>query len=83
MGNLNRQNMKNYSSLTNIMINKLSKFILTAKKGIFFFPIENMDVLLAVCKRMCAIKRLHQLAYARVKLLPTPLDWSRMSCLHH
>lgn len=54
------------------MINKLSKFSLTAKERIFF-PIENMDVLLAVCKRMCAIKRLHQLAYARVKLLPAPL----------
>lgn len=78
MANANRQNMKNYSSLTDIMINKLSKFILTATKGIFF-PIENMDV----CKRMCAIKRLHQLAYARVKLLPTPLDWSRMSCPLH
>lgn len=77
--------MNNYSSLTDMMINKLSKFILTARKGIFFFffPIENMDVMLAVCKRMCAIKRLHQLAYARVKLLPTPMDWSRMSCLHH
>lgn len=79
MGNANRQNRKNYSSLTDIMINKLSKFILTATKGTFFFPIENMDV----CKRMCAIKRLHQLAYARVKLLPTPLDWSRMSFLFH
>ena len=29
--------MNNYSSLTDIMINKLSKFILTARKGIFFF----------------------------------------------
>lgn len=48
--------MKNYSSLTDIMINKLSKLILTVRKGIFF-PIENMDVLLALCKRMCAIKR--------------------------
>lgn len=66
--------MKNYSLLTDITINKQSKFILTARKGIFFFFTENMDVLLAVCKRMCAIKRLHQLAYARVKLLPTPLD---------
>lgn len=78
MGNANRQNMKNYSSLTDIMINELNKFTLTARKGIFF-PTENMDL----CKRMCAIKRLHQLAYARVKLLPTLLDWSRMSCLLH
>lgn len=68
MGNANRQNMKNYSSLT-VMINKLSKFTLATRKRIFF-PIEIMDV----CKRICAIKRLHQLAYARVKLLPIPLD---------
>lgn len=74
MGNSNRQNMKNYSSFIDIMINKLSKFILTARKGIFF-PTENMDV----CKRMCAIKRLHQLVYARVKLLPTP--WTSPECL--
>lgn len=56
------------------MVSKLSKPILTTRQGTFFFPIENMDALLAVCKRMCALKRLHQLAYARVKLLPTPLD---------
>lgn len=56
---------------TDIMISKLS-FMLTNRKGIH--PTENMDALLAVCKRMCAIKRLDQLAYARVKLLPTPLE---------
>lgn len=39
--------MKNYSSLTDIMINKLSKFILTDRKGIFF-PIENM-----MCAKEC------------------------------
>lgn len=75
MGNSNRQNMKNYSSFIGIMINKLSKFILTARKRTFFFPTENMDV----CKRMCAIKQLHQLVYARVKLLPTP--WTSQNVL--
>lgn len=75
--------MKNYSLLRDIMINKLSKLILMARKGIFFSPTENMDVLLALCKRMCAIKRLHQLAYARVKLFPIPLHWFRMFCLLH
>lgn len=53
------------------------------EKGFFFPPMENMDALLAVCKRMCAIKRLDQLAYARVKLFPTPLEKSRMFCLLH
>lgn len=51
------------------MINKLSKSTLATRKGIYF-PIEIMDV----CKRICAIKRLHQLAYAQVKLLSIPPD---------
>lgn len=67
---------------TDIMISKPS-FMLTTRKGFFFPPMENMDALLAVCKRMCAIKRLDQLAYARVKLLPTPPEKSGMLCLLH
>lgn len=58
---------------TDIMISKPS-IMLTTRKSFFSPPMENMDALLAVCKRMCAIKRLDQLAYARVKLLPTPLE---------
>lgn len=51
------------------MINKLSKSTLATRKGTYF-PIEIIDV----CKRICAIKRLHQLAYAQVKLLSIPPD---------
>lgn len=47
MGNANRQNMKNYSSLTDTMVNKLSKFTLTARKG-FFFPLR-----IWMCAREC------------------------------
>lgn len=58
--------------IIDIMISKLS-FMLTTRKGFFSPPMENMDVLLAMSKRMCAIKRLDQLVHARVKLLPTSL----------